>query len=92
MVNDDNPILKSMLKVFSLFMVQFESKDTEVRCVWIKCNNCNKHVHCQILTLISEDIISVFIKAVVFHHVGLSRMIQTKEQIEFVVNEKEPLM
>ena len=33
------------------------------------------------------DILPVFIKSVVFHHVGLSWMIETKDQYKFAVDD-----
>ena len=35
-------ILKSMLKVFSVFMIQYQIENDEVTGVWIKCTNFKK--------------------------------------------------
>ena len=79
--NSGYTILKSIIYVLSLFMVQSEYKDDDVTSVRIQCTNCNKYFHCQISKIVSIGIITVFIKVVVFHHVGISRIIQTKEKI-----------
>ena len=47
------------MKEFYLFMVQLEYKDYDVTSVWIQCNNCNKHVYCQILETVLKEIILV---------------------------------
>ena len=59
----DYLILKSTLKVFSLFMVQFEFENTKVRVVWIKYTNFNKKICFQIPTSMPEYTIPVFIKS-----------------------------
>ena len=51
-----------------------------------------KNVSCQISDIeqrnfIKKQILSVFTKSVVFHHIGLSWIIETKEQYSFAVNE-----
>ena len=51
--------------------------------VWIECTNSNKHVNGKMSDTITKDIIPVFIESVVFRHVGISLLIQTKEQIDF---------
>ena len=47
----------------------------------------NKTVHFQFFETVTIDIISVFIKDVLCCHVGLSWMIETKEQYIFTVKE-----
>ena len=79
--NSGYTILKSIINVLSLFIVQSEYKDDDVTSVRIQCTNCNKYFHCQIPKIVAKDVIPVFIKVVVFHHVGISRIIQTKEKI-----------
>ena len=85
--HSDDPLLKSMLKVFSFFKVQFQFAKDEVTEVSIQCNRCNKTVTCKFSETVTIDIFLVFIKAAVFHHVGLSWMILTKEKYEFYVEE-----
>ena len=51
-------------------MVHFESESSELKFAQIKFNNYNRHVQFQIQMSMFEEIIPVFIKAVVFHHVG----------------------
>ena len=55
--------------------------------VSIHYNHCNKTVTCEFSETVTIEILTVFIKAVVFHHVGLSRMILTKEKYEFSFKE-----
>ena len=78
-------ILKSILNIFSLFMVQFEYKFFDTTGVWIQCNNSNKF---QISKTLEKYILPVFIKAVMFHHVGIYWMIETREQDELSVDLK----
>ena len=63
-------------------MVKFEYKYDDLTSVWIHCTNCNIYVHFQTSKIVWKEIIPVFIKVVVFHHVYLSWMIQTKYQIQ----------
>ena len=47
----------------------------------------NKTVTCQSSETATRDIFPVFIKAVVFDHVGFFWMIEAKEQYEFSIEE-----
>ena len=64
--HNDHPTLQSVLKVFSLFLVQYQYKYDEVVGVRIQCTNCNKNFPCQISETGTKYIIPVYIKAVVF--------------------------
>ena len=54
------------------------------------CNNCFHYHISEVRQEFStnKEILPVFIKAFVFHHVGLSWMIETKEQINFAVDKQ----
>ena len=83
----DNTILKEMLKVYSMLIVKFVYKYGKYLIdVYIQCENFNKHVHCEVLYTFTKYIIPSFIKSVVFPHVFISWLIQTKEQIQFDVD------
>ena len=85
----DCPLLKSMLKVFSLLNFQFKFDKDEVTDVCIQCNRCNKTVTGQFPETVTIYSLPVFIKSFVFHNVGLSCMIETHYQYTFDV-ELEP--
>ena len=76
-----------MIRVFYFFKFQFQFDIDEVISVWIQCNRCNKIISCQYSKTVMIDILTGFIKYVVFHHVGLSRMIEIKGQYKFAVDE-----
>ena len=76
-----------MLKVFSLFKVQFKFDTDEVTDICIQCNCFKKTVTCKFSEIVMIDILPVFIKAVVFYHVGLSWMIETEQKYKFSVEE-----
>ena len=76
-----------MLKVFSLFKVQFKFDTDEVTDICIQCNHCNKNVTCQFSETVTINILLVFIKSVVFHHVGLSWMVENKELYKLSVED-----
>ena len=78
--NFDYKLLQSIINVFYLFIVQFQFEKYEVTHVFIQRNRSNKTVTCQFYETVKIDILTVLIKAVVFHHVGLSWMIETKYQ------------
>ena len=79
--------LKSMLKVFYLLKVRFQFDNDEVIDVCIQCNRWNKVVTLQFSETVTIDIFTVFIKAVVFHHVGLLWMIEAKDKYQFSVDD-----
>ena len=59
--------------------------------MWIKCTHCNnKKIPCQLSKTLTIDILPVFIKAILFHRVGLSWVIQTKNIYDFAVDEHFP--
>ena len=72
-----------MLKVFSLFKLQVQFDGDEMSEVWIQCTCCNKFVHSHISDIKQDNftkkqILTVLIKAVMFHHVGIYWMIEMK--------------
>ena len=68
-----------MRKVFYLFKARFLFDNDEMTHITIKYICCNKTFNIKF---------SSFTKSVVFHHVGLSWPIQTKEQKKFAVEEQ----
>ena len=86
--NSDYPLFQSMLKVFYFFTVKFKFGYDEVTDICIHCNHCSKTVTCNFSEKVTIDILTVFIKDSVLHHVGLSWMIETKYQYIFSVEEK----
>ena len=54
----------------------------------IQCNRWNKKVNCKCSETVTIDILPIFIKAVVFHHVGLSWMILPKKHNKLSVEEQ----
>ena len=75
----DYSLLQSMLRVVYLFQVQFKFDNDEITDVFIQCNHCKKIVTCQFYETLTIDILPVFIKTVVFCHVCLLFMIETKD-------------
>ena len=69
-------------------MVQYQSEDDEVTIVQIKCTNFNKLSPRLISEIVTIYTIPVFIKAFVFHHVGISWLLQKNYRIDFDVDEK----
>ena len=69
-----------MLKLFSFFKARFQFDNDELIDAWIQCNNCNKIVTCKISEPVTIDILPVFVKVFALRCVGLSWMIETKEQ------------
>ena len=76
-----------MLKVFSFFKIQILFAKNEVKEFSTQCNSWNKTVTCEFYETVTIDILTFFIKAIVFNHVGLSWIILTKDQHEFYVEE-----
>ena len=83
--NTEHPLLNSMLKVLYLFRVQFEIKYDVVVSLWTRCINCCKRFHCDVTENVSEEIIPVLSKLWFFSNVGISSMIQSQEQIYFLL-------
>ena len=72
------------------FVVKYQFENDEVTGVWIKFTHCNKKVTFQFSETFTIYILPVFINAVVFHHLGLSWIIETKDHYGFSVDEKFP--
>ena len=79
----DYPLLQLILKVFYFFKVKFKYYKDDVTDVSIQFNCFNKKETCECSETVTIYIFPVFIKLVVFYHVGLYWMILTKEQYEF---------
>ena len=69
-----------MLKVSSFFGVKFKFDKDEVIDACIQWNCCNKTVTCKFPETVTIDILPVFVKVFALRCVGLSWMIETKEQ------------
>ena len=72
---DVYPILISMLKVFSLFMVPYQFEKYSVTVVWIKCTKFKNKFTCQFPKTVKTNILHFLVKSVVFHHLSLSWLI-----------------
>ena len=69
-------LLQSMFNVFYLLKVQVQFDEDELSEVWIICTCSNKFVHYHISEVkyeftTNKEILTVLIKAVVFHHVSI---------------------
>ena len=80
-------LFKSMLKVFYLFIFQFQFYNDEVTECFIHCKIFKKIVPRKFYEIVTIDILPVFIKYFVFHYVGLLRIIETKNQYKFTVKD-----
>ena len=80
---------KSIKHEFVRFLFQdvLSYTDDEVTDLWIKCANLNKKINCKFSETVTIDILPSFIKSIVFHLVGLSCLIETKDQYDFAVDE-----
>ena len=81
-----------MLKVYSLFKIQIQFDDDKLSELRIMCTCCNNFSHCCISKVkqsffTKKEILPVFSKAGMFHHVGISRMYLIREQINFAADE-----
>ena len=61
---------------------------------WSECG-CSviisKRVPCMLSETLGIDILSVLIKSFLFHHVGLSWMLETKDKYDYAVDENNSL-
>ena len=53
----------------------------------IHCGHFNININCDIIEAVGKYIIQYFIKSVVFQHVGIPCLIQSKEKMYFNVDE-----
>ena len=70
------PLFQSMIKMFYLFKVQVQFDGDELSEFWIQCTFCQNNVHCHISDIkhsnfTKKKILPVFIKDLIFNHVGL---------------------
>ena len=55
--------------------------------MWIQCNHFNKKFTYKLSETVTIDIITIFIKTIVFHHVILLCIIKTREKNDFAVDD-----
>ena len=73
----NQPILESIVLMF-LVMFQYQ-QNIKLFYVWIQCEYFIKNVHCEITEEVGKVIILVFIKSVLFQHVGILLIIQSNQ-------------
>ena len=89
-IHAGSPILKSMLKIFSLFMVKYQFKDDDGTGVWIECTKCNKDLSYKISETLMIDIIAGFYQSRYFSLYWSIMDDTKKELVYFEVDEHFP--
>ena len=85
----DHNILKSMLKLFYMFMIKIYYKDNNItRGISTKCINIKKLGSYELKNGNISETIPVFVKSVVFQNIGISWIIESKELVKFIIEEQ----
>ena len=87
-INSPEDHLKSLLKVFSMFMIRIWYDETMYNknypyAIGIKCINFGKTIVCLLDNKTVKNFITTFVTNMVFLHVGLSWIFQPNQKLNF---------
>ena len=85
-MENDTHLTSSLLKMFSLIEICLSVGDVDLDTVSLKCINCQKETGLKSKTAFKEfydKIITPFVMNAMLHHVGMSWIISSKEEIYY---------
>ena len=90
-MQDDKHIISSLLKMFTMFKIRFIYGEKDLDTLSLKCNNFEREKGLDAettFTCVYDEIITNFVLNAMFHHVGMSWIISSNQEMEFEMNTK----
>ena len=78
----DKGLISSLLKVFAMFELPLIDDGDKVEAIDIRCINCKKETGLYLGTSTLEEIITKFVLNTLLHHVGISWIICSNEEMK----------
>ena len=88
-MQDDKGLISSLLKMFSMFEIRLSYGDKDLDTVSLKCINCKRETGLKpetIFTWVYDEIIPKFVLNEMLHHVGMSWIISSNQEMEYEMN------
>ena len=86
---ENNGLISSLLKMFSMFEIRLSYGDEDLDVLYIKCINCKTETGLNPktnFTLVYDEIVTKFVLNAMLHHVGISWIISSNQKIEYEMN------
>ena len=86
-MQDDTYITSSLLKMFSMFEIRLSCGDDDLDKVCLKCINCKREKGLNAETGFNrfyDEVITQFVLNAMLHHVGMSWIISSKKEMDYV--------
>ena len=83
-MHDDTHLISSLLKMFSMFKIRLSYGDKDLETLCLKCINCKKETGLNSetnFTLVYDKIITKFVLNAMLHHVGMSWIISSNQEM-----------
>ena len=90
-MQDDNHKISSLLKMFSMFEIRLSYGDKDLDTFSLKCINCKRETGLDPktnFTWVYDKIITKFVLNTMFHHVCMSWIINSNQDMEYEMNTK----
>ena len=90
-MQDYKHIISSLLKMFSMFEIWLSYGDNYLDTVSLKCINCKRETGLDPetnFTWVYDEIITKFVLNEMLHHVGMSWIISSNQEMEYEMNTK----
>ena len=88
-MQDDKGPISSLLKMFSMFKIRLSYGDKDLDTVSLKCINCKRETGLDSetsFTWVYDEIVTKFVLNAMLHHVGMSWIISSNQEMYYEIN------
>ena len=90
-MQDDNHLISSLLKMFLMFEIRLSYGEKDLDTVSLNCINCKRETGLDSetsFTWVYDEIITKFVLNEMLHHVGMSWIISSNQEMEYEMKTK----
>ena len=80
-------LISSLLKVFAIFELRLIGDKYKLDFIAIRCINCKRETGSFLITSNFEEMITKFVLNAILHHVGISWIISSNDEMKFEMEE-----
>ena len=88
-MQENKGLISSLLKVFAMFEIRLSYGNKEFDVLYIKCTNCKRETGLDSetsFTWVYDEIVTEFVLNEMFHHVGMSWIISSSQEMGYEMN------
>ena len=79
-------MIPSLLKVFAIFELRLIETEEKLDAIYIRCINCKKATGLFLRNSTFEEIITRFVSNAILHHVGMSWIISSNNEMKYEID------